>query len=200
MISIYFATIIYRFFPLSYFENLMPYFEQIRKNLDSQDLIDIYNQFATNQDTSQIVTDHSYALSDDTYRKSIKCDLIERCLIRFDKPESHPAIAKLQNQIKELKAAHEITNKCYEAQKSMISVQIEQIQELQRSINHKIATINDLEEHCNNLSQECGYLARSRSTNILQGAEEMLNPGTRWLAKFFLSQEITKRVADKFRS
>lgn len=189
----------------------MPYYEQIRKTLNSQDLVDIFNLFATGQDTTQIANDHQNSLLDDNYKKSAKCDLIERCLVRFSKLDLHPDILRLQKEIQDLKQAHHqeikdlkkshaIVDTCYEAQKNMISVQMQQIQELERSNNNKNSIIYDLEQQCGYLDHQCAQMSHSRSSDILQGAEDMLSPGTRWLAKFFLSQEITKRVADKFRS
>ena len=187
---------------------MMPYFEQIRKTLNSQDLVDIYNLFATGQDTTQIEAEHQNSLLDDNYKRSAKCDLVERCIVRFGRLESHPDIKRLQAEIQRLKIDHEkqikdikdsssILERCYESQKSIISVQWKQIEDLERSINEKIGIINDLD-------QQCGYLEHQnysrRDDGILQGAEDMLGPGTKWLAKFFLSQEISKRVADKFRS
>jgi hypothetical protein len=172
----------------------MTYFKQIRKTLKSQDLIDIYHMFETGQDTTAIIDQHKESLSDTTYKTSDKCDLIERCLIRFDNFEILPKAIEIRQQIAERDRLDASTNLAVDAMKHRISMQHDQIYELEHRVNGLLIEIDNINEQ-NNAMHNYSHIG---SGGIIQGAESRLSSPVRWLAEYFLAQEIQNKVLEKF--
>lgn len=186
----------------------MPYFEQIRRNIEDQQLIDIYVSFELGLDTTAFVEQHDHLSQDVAYKNSDKCDVIERCLIRFGCLDQHPAILRrdyLIDQLKQDEKQQRISQ--FEALKNIVKVrsltcEVDKLRSSNQSLTKQVDELREeldqAHDHADYLASECNRLSSQSGSSIISGAEQKLSASTLGWAQIFLAREINKEVARKW--
>lgn len=170
---------------------MMPYFEDIRMDIDDPDLILIHDRFfrwfklsqnpqayrsarSWNQDVHD---EHNKRIHDDPdYIHTVKYRVIERCLVRYWRSKDELwAMKKQENQ-----SGHALNE-----ERKKYS---DKISEIQYRLDKLQAEHNALIDDYNNLVDQCNMAQSNQS--IMQSAQNNLSPLMRWVVSQRASSDL----------
>lgn len=170
----------------------MPYFEDIRMDIDDPELIEIHRKFTRylkfpdasmaygliRSDSQPIYDEHNQRIQNDpAYVHTAKYRVIERCLVRY---------WRNKDELWEMRKAEKRSGRALNEERKKYS---DKISEIQNRLNTLQAEHNALIDDYNNLVDQCNNMAQSNQS-IMQSAQNNLSPLMRWVVSQRASSDL----------